>query len=125
LINRKLLILQTQKTHKTHPSIVSLRIYCEFDQPNNPEAGDIQLGKTDNELETKNIAFPGTSFWRLRIPSFHAVLSSTQTGAQTEHTNRSELIRHKSWSTAAFDLSPEASMRIGVEVSLMSLLGPV
>ena len=30
----------------------------------------------DSKLETKNIAFPGTSFWRLRIPRFHSVLSS-------------------------------------------------
>jgi len=36
LINRKLLILRTQKMHKTHPSIVSLRIYCEFDQLRRP-----------------------------------------------------------------------------------------
>ncbi len=30
----------------------------------------------DSKLETKNIAFPGTSFWRLRIPRFHSGLSS-------------------------------------------------
>ena len=30
----------------------------------------------DSKLETKNIAFPCTSFWRLRIPRFHAVLPS-------------------------------------------------
>jgi hypothetical protein len=30
----------------------------------------------DCKLETKNIAFPGTSFWRLRIPSFRPVLPS-------------------------------------------------
>src|SRR5580658_11100171 len=35
----------------------------------------------DCKLETKNIAFPGTSFWRLRIPSFHSVLSSWINGA--------------------------------------------
>ena len=28
----------------------------------------------DSKLETKNIAFPHTSFWRLRIPGFHSVL---------------------------------------------------
>ena len=28
----------------------------------------------DSKLETKGIAFPGTSFWRLRTPSFHSVL---------------------------------------------------
>jgi len=27
----------------------------------------------DSELGTKNVAFPGTSFWRLRMPSFHPV----------------------------------------------------
>jgi len=30
----------------------------------------------DCKLETRNIAFPCTSFWRLRIPRFHSVLSS-------------------------------------------------
>jgi hypothetical protein len=30
LKNRKLFVLRTHKTRKTHPIIVSLRIYCEF-----------------------------------------------------------------------------------------------
>jgi hypothetical protein len=30
----------------------------------------------DSKMETKNIAFPCTSFWRLRIPRFHSVLPS-------------------------------------------------
>ena len=37
---------------------------------------DVQFGEYDCKLETKNIAFPGTSLWRLRIPRFHSVLCS-------------------------------------------------
>src|ERR1035438_10477296 len=41
----------------------------------------------DCKLETKSIAFPGTSFWRLRIPRFHSMLSSRikRNTRQSEH----------------------------------------
>jgi len=48
-----------------------------------PVAARVPAWEDDSKLETKNIAFPCTSFWRLRIPRFHSVLFM----AQTEHTN--------------------------------------
>ena len=46
----------------------------------------------DSQLETKNIAFPGTSFWRLRNYRRVFTLCSLHgsNGAQTEHTNGME-----------------------------------
>ena len=38
--------------------------------------GDVHLGKTTVNRKQGNI--PCTSFWRLRIPRFHSVLSSTR-----------------------------------------------
>ena len=51
----------------------------------------------DCKWETKNIAFSGTSFWRLRIPRFHSVLSS----GRKRSTNGARRIRR--WSPRALE----------------------
>jgi hypothetical protein len=49
----------------------------------------------DSKLETKSIAFPGTSFWRMRIPRFHSVLPSRL----KRSTNGAHLTAHPHGST--------------------------